>query len=104
MGAFMPTIEMLGDEQQAKYWREETFAGRLVGGYAQTEVGHGSDVKSLETEAVYDEQREVWVLNSPKVTSAKMWVGLLGNLGTHVVCQAKAIVKGKSLGIQTFVF
>ena len=42
-------------------------------------------------------------MNTPKVTSAKIWVGLLGTFSTHIVLQAKAIVKGKSLGIQTFV-
>ncbi len=26
----------------------------IVGCYAQTEVGHGSDIRSLETEAEYD--------------------------------------------------
>ncbi len=28
----------------------------IVGVYAQTELGHGSDVQSLETTATYDEQ------------------------------------------------
>ena len=42
-------------------------------------------------------------MNTPKVTSAKMWVGLLGNFSSHVVLQAQAYVKGKSLGVQTFV-
>ena len=74
-----------------------------MGGYAQTEIGHGSDVKGLETTATYDENKEVWIMNTPKVTSAKMWVGLLGNFSTHVVLQAKAFVKGQSLGVQTFV-
>ena len=66
-------------------------------------MGHGSDVKSLETEAVFDEKNGVWIMNSPKITSTKMWVGLLGNFCTHVVLQAQAIVKGKRLGVQTFV-
>lgn len=42
-------------------------------------------------------------MNTPKVTSAKMWVGLLGNFSSHVVLQAQTYVKGKSLGVQTFV-
>jgi acyl-CoA oxidase len=99
----MPTIEMLGDQQQVQHWTDLTYQAKVVGAYAQTEVGHGSDVKSLETEAVFDEQRKGWVLNSPGVTSAKFWVGLLGNFCTHVVLQARAVVRGQYLGIQTFV-
>lgn len=33
----------------------------------------------------------------------KFWPGLLGSSGTHAVIQAKTFVKGKYIGIQTFV-
>ena len=42
-------------------------------------------------------------MNSPTVTSAKFWPGVLGSSGTHSVIQAKTFVKGKSIGIQTFI-
>ena len=42
-------------------------------------------------------------MNSPKTTSAKFWPGVLGLVATHCVMQAKTFVKGKSIGIQTFV-
>lgn len=37
------------------------------------------------------------------MTSSKFWPGLLGHFSTHQVIQAKTFVKGKSLGVQTFV-
>ena len=46
-GAFLSTIELLGDEKQVKYWQDQVLKGKAVGGYGQTEVGHGSDVKNL---------------------------------------------------------
>ncbi len=42
-------------------------------------------------------------MNSPKNTSAKFWPGVLGQYGTHSVIQAKTIVEGKYIGVQTFV-
>jgi acyl-CoA oxidase len=42
-------------------------------------------------------------MKSPSVTSAKFWPGVLGLVATHSVVQAKAFVKGKSIGVQTFV-
>lgn len=45
----------------------------------------------------------MFVFNSPHVTSAKYWPGVLGMVGTHSVIQAKTFVKGESIGIQTFI-
>ncbi len=102
-GAFLSTIELLGDEQQVKYWQEQVLRGKAVGGYGQTEVGHGSDVKNLETTATYNLESKTWTINSPKITSAKFWPGLLGHYSTHLVVQAKTFVKRQKLGNQTFV-
>lgn len=97
------TIELLGNEEQASYWRQEVMSGRVIGGYGQTELGHGSNVKGLETQAVYDPIKQVWIINSPTPTSTKFWPGVLGQFSTHQVIQARAIVNGQNLGIQTFV-
>jgi acyl-CoA oxidase len=101
--AFLVSTDLLGDEQQTKYWREQVYSGKAIGAYGQTELGHGSNVKDLETVAVYHEDKQKWIINSPSETSAKYWPGILGHFATHSVIQAKAIVKGKSIGVQTFV-
>ena len=43
-------------------------------------------------------------MNSPTTTSSKFWPGVLGLGATHSVVQAKTFVKGKFIGVQTFVF
>jgi len=48
---FIAGIEMLGTEGQKKEWLEMCGLGKMLGCYAQTEIGHGSDVQSLETTA-----------------------------------------------------
>ena len=45
--AFLNTIELLGDDQQAKKWRKLVVEGKVFGGYGQTELGHGSNVQGL---------------------------------------------------------
>lgn len=57
----------------------------------------------LETEAVFDEEKGTFVLNTPKNTATKYWPGCFGLFATHCVLQAKTIVKGKNIGIQTFI-
>ena len=61
--AFLSTIMLLGDEEQSKYWKDLIINNRVVGAYAQTEIGHGSDVQSLETTAHYDEKTQSFILN-----------------------------------------
>lgn len=46
-GAFLVTIELLGNEDQVKKWRELVLNGKVMGGYGQTELGHGSNVQML---------------------------------------------------------
>ena len=60
-------------------------------------------MQGLETTAVYDHEKGMFVMNSPTVTSAKFWPGLLGIFATHTVLQAQTIVEGKTIGVQTFV-
>lgn len=77
---------MLGNEEQVNHWRSLVAETRIVGAYAQTEVGHGSNVQGLETTAVF--QNGEFILNSPKSSAFKFWPGLLGIYCTHVVLQA----------------
>lgn len=46
-GAFLVSLELLGDEEQVKYWRDQVLGGKVMGAYGQTELGHGSNVKEL---------------------------------------------------------
>lgn len=101
--AFLKTIEMLGDDEQARHWRDEVLGGRAIGAYAQTELGHGSNVQNLETEAHYDPVTKTFRFISPKASSSKYWPGLLGIYCTHAVLQAQTFVGTRKIGVQTFV-
>jgi len=100
---FRPPLKLLSTPEQYKKWEELIYSGRLIGAYAQTEIGHGSDVQSLQLQATYDKETKSFVLNSPSTRSIKFWPGSLGIQATHAVCQAQTYIEGKHHGLQTFV-
>lgn len=75
---------------------------KMVGCYAQTEMGHGSDVQNLETLAVFDPNTDEFVLQSPTITSTKMWPGDLGIYGNYAMVFAQLLIHGTNHGVQAF--
>ena len=66
-------------------------------------MGHGSDVRGLQTTATFDPSQDCFIINTPTIKDAKFWPGELGKLATHAVFQAKTILKGEDIGVQSFV-
>ena len=100
---FEYTIRLFGSEEQHRELLPKIANLEINGCYAQTEIGHGSDISSLETTATYDKVTETFTINSPTITSGKFWPGELGLLATHAVFHAQLIIDGKRYGVQTFV-
>ncbi|KAG2782113.1 Peroxisomal acyl-coenzyme A oxidase 1 [Phytophthora cactorum] len=100
---FIPTLEnQAGYEQQAK-WLPLARDFKIIGAYAQTELGHGSNVQGLETTAVFDKETQTFVIDSPTLTSRKWWPGGLGKTATHAIVHAKLHINGDSKGVQAFI-
>ncbi|CAF0899456.1 unnamed protein product, partial [Didymodactylos carnosus] len=86
---FIPSLKaMATDEQQLKYLPLGESC-QIVAAYAQTELGHGSDLQMLETEAVYDQESDSFILNTPTITSTKFWPGLLGRTANYALLMAQ---------------
>ena len=51
---FQKTIENLGTDEQVSKYLPQAQALKIIGCYAQTELGHGSNVAGLETTATLD--------------------------------------------------
>lgn len=96
-------IRVLGSEEQNKKWMPLLDSCRSIGAYAQTELGHGSDVQSLKTEAVYDSTNKQFILNNKSVDSYKWWPGELGVYCDMAIVYAKTIIDGKVVGVYPFI-
>lgn len=102
-GMFVPAIKGQGTEEQQEKWLPLAHKMQIIGCYAQTELGHGSNVQGLETTAIFDPQTDEFVIHSPTLTSSKWWPGGLGKVSTHAVVYARLITDGQDHGVHGFI-
>lgn len=94
---FVPNIISLCDDEQQARWLPLCRDWRMIGCYAQTELGHGSNVRALETTATFLPESKggmkggSFVINSPSLTSYKFWPGTLGRTANHAMVIARLI-------------
>ncbi|KAK3828855.1 MAG: palmitoyl-CoA oxidase [Benniella sp.] len=102
-GAFIPVLNAQGSDEQVEKWVPLAENYQIIGCYAQTELGHGSNLSGLETTATFIRETDEWEINSTTFTAAKWWIGGLGVICTHAVVQAKLIIDGKDYGAHVFI-
>nr|DAD47719.1 TPA_asm: hypothetical protein HUJ06_017656 [Nelumbo nucifera] len=102
-GMFVPAIKGQGTEEQQQKWLPLAYKMQIIGCYAQTELGHGSNVQGLETTATFDPNTDEFVIHSPTLTSSKWWPGGLGKISTHAVVYARLITDGQDHGVHGFI-
>mmetsp|Transcript_15565 Transcript_15565/g.39061 ORF Transcript_15565/g.39061 Transcript_15565/m.39061 type:complete len:584 (+) Transcript_15565:459-2210(+) len=100
---FIPNIQQLCDEEQLARWLPEALSWRMIGCYAQTELGHGSNIRALETTATYIPETQEFEINTPTLTATKFWPGTLGRSANTAMVIAQLIVDGERLGIHNFI-
>lgn len=74
-GLFGGAVYQLGTEKHHEKYIEALHKAELLGCFAMTETGHGSNVKDLETTATYDHTTRSIVVNSPTFSSGKEYIG-----------------------------
>ncbi|KAE9607434.1 hypothetical protein Lal_00026774 [Lupinus albus] len=102
-GMFVPAIKGQGTEEQQQKWLPLAHKMQIIGCYAQTELGHGSNVQGLETTATFDPKTDEFVIHSPTLTSSKWWPGGLGKVSTHAIVYARLIIDGQDYGVNGFI-
>ncbi|RMZ84629.1 hypothetical protein DV737_g1220, partial [Chaetothyriales sp. CBS 132003] len=87
--------EQCSDEQK-KYWLPKLANWDIIGCYGQTELGHGSNVKGIECQAIWDSKAKEFIIHSPTLTASKWWNGALGRTANHAIVVAQLMLPDKS--------
>jgi acyl-CoA oxidase len=74
-GLFGGAVENLGTERHHEAYVKKIINLEMLGCFAMTETGHGSDVQALETTATYDAETEEFVIHSETPSARKDYIG-----------------------------
>jgi acyl-CoA oxidase len=102
-GLFGGAIENLGTERHHEAYVKKLIDLELLGCFAMTETGHGSDVQALETTATYDPATQEFVIDSPTRTSRKDYIGGAAQTARVAAVFAQLITEGKGHGVHCLV-
>jgi acyl-CoA oxidase len=102
-GLFGGAIENLGTQQHHDRYIEDLINLDLLGCFAMTETGHGSDVQNIETTATYDPSTQEFEIHSPSFSARKDYIGGAAAHATVGAIFAQLISKGEQHGVHCFV-
>jgi acyl-CoA oxidase len=102
-GLFAGSIQRLGTDYHHQKYLPDAGAAKLMGCFAMTEIGHGSNVQGLETTAVYNRESDCFVLHSPTHSAGKNYIGNAAEDGRLATVFAQLEVNGQNHGVHAFV-
>jgi len=102
-GLFGGAILQLGTAAHHARYLDDLIHGRLLGCFAMTESGHGSNVQALGTTATYDPQTGDFVLETPDDRARKDYIGNAAAHAHVAVVFAQLVVAGESHGVHALV-
>jgi acyl-CoA oxidase len=102
-GLFGGAILHLGTDRHHRRYLPDLLAGRLLGCFAMTETGHGSNVHDLETIATYDPDADEFVIETPRESARKDYIGNAGRHARAAVVFAQLVVGAERHGVHAFV-
>jgi acyl-CoA oxidase len=98
-GLFAGAILHLGTERHHERYLAAALSGRLLGCFAMTETGHGSNVQALGTTATYDASTGEFVVHTPTAAARKDYIGNAARHGRMAAVFAQLVVGGESQGV-----
>ncbi|MER6386903.1 acyl-CoA dehydrogenase [Streptomyces sp. NPDC001523] len=102
-GLFGGAILHLGTERHHHAHLPDLITGELMGCFAMTETGHGSNVQALGTVARYDAASGEFVITTPDDQARKDYIGNAARHAELGVVFAQLEVGGESRGVHAFV-
>jgi len=102
-GLFGGAILQLGTRRHHDAYLRDLVSAELLGCFAMTETGHGSNVQALGTTATYDVQTREFVITTPDDASRKDYIGNAAAHARMAVVFAQLEIGGQSEGVHAFV-
>lgn len=101
-GLFGGAVQVLGTERHHEQYLRKIIDGELLGCFAMTESGHGSDVQHLHTTATYDAAAGEFVVHTPYPQARKEYIGNAARDGRMAVVFAQLVTGDEKPGVHAF--
>ncbi|XP_075720579.1 acyl-coenzyme A oxidase-like protein [Rhinoderma darwinii] len=92
----------LGSPEHIQKWFVPLKNQEFTGMFAMTEQGHGSNVRGILTEALFDPVTQEFIIHTPCENAQKMYIGNTMK-GNYAAVFAQLIINGKSQGPHCFI-
>lgn len=102
-GLFGGAILQLGTRRHHDAHLADLVSGRVMGCFAMTESGHGSNVQALGTVATYDPDAQEFVITTTREDARKDYIGNAAKHAELAVVFAQLEVGGAREGVHAFV-
>lgn len=97
-GLFGGSVEKLGTKKHHDRYLKHIGEAKVLGCFAMTETGHGSNVRGIKTTATYNTEDGTITIHTPGKNDNKEYIGNALH-GTMATVFAQLIVKGKNRGV-----
>ncbi|HET7352123.1 MAG TPA: acyl-CoA dehydrogenase [Marmoricola sp.] len=102
-GLFGGAILQLGSKHHHDAYLADLVRADLLGCFAMTESGHGSNVQALGTTATYDRETDEFVVHTPDEISRKDYIGNAAQHAHMGVVFAQLVIDDHCEGVHAFV-
>lgn len=96
-------IQFFGTKRHHDKWLKASEDYVVKGCFSMTELGHGSNVRGIETVTTYDSSTGEFVINTPCESAQKYWIGGAANHATHTIVFSQLIIDGENQGVHAFI-
>jgi acyl-CoA oxidase len=101
-GLFGGAVLHLGTQRHHERYLPALMSLDVLGCFAMTETGHGSDVQSLRTTATYDPATQEFVIHTPDEDARKDYIGNAARDGNMAAVFAQLVTGGQRQGVHAF--
>jgi acyl-CoA oxidase len=101
-GLFGGAVVALGTRKHHDAYLRDIISADLLGCFAMTETGHGSDVQQLRTTCTYDPETQSFDLHTPHQAARKDYIGNAARDGRMAVVFAQLVTGGRRYGVHAW--